>query len=278
MRATRPVLRYHGGKWKLAPWISSHFPVHKVYTEAYAGGASVLLRKPRAHTEVYNDLDGEIVNVFRVLRDPARARELIRLLTLTPYSRSEYEDSYLPDGDPIEQARRTILRSFMGYGSAGATAWSGFRSGSRLSGASAAGDWARLPASLEVVIERLRGVTIESRPAIEVLRQYDSAVTLHYCDPPYLLSTRNVHSACNSVYRHEMSEDDHRELASVLHRLRGMVVISGYASSLYDDELYVGWQRFSTATRANSGAGRTEVIWVSPNAVVRPRFDLLEVA
>lgn len=270
----RPVMRYHGGKWRLAPWIVSHFPEHKVYTEAYAGAASILLRKARVHTEIYNDLDSEIVNVFRVLRDPIRARELMRLLTLTPYARADYEDSQLPDGDPVEQARRTIVRSYMGYGSVGATAYSGFRSGSRLSGASAAGDWARLPAALEAVVERLRGVTIENRPAAEVLVTYDSKTTLHYVDPPYLLTTRNVHSACNSVYRYEMTEQQHRDLAEVLHGLRGMVVLSGYASDLYDSELFVGWQRFTTPARADSGAARTEVLWVSPNAVVRPSFDL----
>lgn len=273
----RPVLRYHGGKWKLAPWIIGHFPEHKIFVEAFSGAASILLRKRRVHTEVISDLDGEIVNVFRVLRDPCRARELIRLLSFTPYSRAEYQDSYLTDGDPVEQARRTIVRSYMGYGSVGATSWSGFRSGSRLSGTSAAGDWARLPAALEAVVERLRGVTIENRPAREVLTQYDSPVTLHYADPPYLLSTRNVHSASNSVYRYEMSENDHRELAATLHRLRGMVVISGYASELYDEELFVGWQRFTTAARADSGAERTEVIWVSPNAVVRPSLLVEEV-
>lgn len=276
MPVKRPVLRYHGGKWKLAPWVLSHFPKHRVYTEAYGGGASILLRKQRVHTEVYNDLDGEIVNVFRVLRDPAQASELIRLLTFTPYARAEYEDSYSSEGDPIEQARRTIVRSYMGFGSVGATAASGFRSGSRLAGASAAGDWARLPAALEAVVERLRGVTIENRTAIDVLNQYDAEDALHYLDPPYLLSTRNVHSARNSVYRHELSDEDHRELAASLHQLRGMVVISGYASELYDNDLFVGWRRFVKGTRADSGGSRIEVLWVSPNAVVRPSLDLVE--
>src|SRR3990167_11343170 len=104
---TRPVMRYHGGKWRLAPWVIEHFPEHRVYTEAFGGGASVLMRKPRSYAEVYNDLDGEIVNVFRVLRDPSQARELERLLRLTPFARSEFETSYITDGDPLEQARRT---------------------------------------------------------------------------------------------------------------------------------------------------------------------------
>jgi len=110
---TRPVLRYHGGKWRLASWIISHFPPHRVYVEPFGGAASVLLRKPRSYAEVYNDMDGEIVNVFRVLRDPARARELERVLRLTPFAREEFELSYIRDEDPIEQARRTIVRAFI---------------------------------------------------------------------------------------------------------------------------------------------------------------------
>lgn len=267
-------MRYHGGKWKLAPWISSFFPKHRVYVEPYAGAASILLRKARVHTEVISDLDGEVVNLFRVLRDPSRARELIRLLNFTPYSRVEYEDSYLTDGDPIEQARRTVVRSYMGFGSVATTSWSGFRSGSRLSGASAAADWARLPAALEAVVERLRGVIVENRPAIEVMRQYDAGDALHYVDPPYLKSTRVIHSSSNSVYRHEMSEAEHRELGAALLQLRGMVVLSGYASDLYDRELFAGWQRFEKPTRADGGGERTEVLWISANVQVRPQLDL----
>jgi DNA adenine methylase len=235
-----------------------------------------LLRKKRVHTEIYNDLDSEVVNLFRVMRDPIRAKELVRLIALTPYSRSEYEDSYLAAADPVEQARRTLVRSFMGYGSVATTSYSGFRTGSRLSGASAACDWARLPTALEAVVERFRGVIIDNRPATEVMVSYDSRDALHYLDPPYLLSTRNVHSVSNCVYRFEMSEDDHRYLAEVVHRLKGGVVISGYPSSLYDEELYVGWQRFTKATKADSGAERTEVIWVSPNIAVQRGLELVD--
>lgn len=266
MSITRPALRYHGGKWKLAPWILSHFPPHKVYTEVYGGGASVLLRKRRTHTEVYNDLDGEVVNVFRVLRNPSHARELVRLLTLTPYSREEYEGSYLLDGDPIEMARRTVVRSFMGFGNVATTANSGFRSGSRLGGASAAADWARLPQALEAIVERMRGVTVENRPALDVLRQYDNAAALHYVDPPYVKSTRNSKMRGGNVYRHEMTDDEHAELAAVLHGLEGAVVLSGYACPLYA-ELYADWRTVTKAAYADSGAERTEVLWLSPHCL-----------
>lgn len=106
----RSAVRYHGGKWRLADWIIGHFPAHRVYTEAYGGGASVLLRKPRSYGEIYNDLDGEIVNLFRVLRDSGP--ELMHLLELTPFSRTEFLASYEPHPDPLEQARRTLVRSY----------------------------------------------------------------------------------------------------------------------------------------------------------------------
>ena len=151
----RPPLRYLGSKWKLAPWIVSHFPPHRIYTEAFGGAASVLLRKPRCHGEVYNDLDGEVVNLFRVLRNPAQARELVRLVSLTPFAREEFELSCLPDGDPIEQARRTVARSFMGFGSnAVQVGNTGFRGNTSRIGGTPAGDWLGMPRALEEVADR----------------------------------------------------------------------------------------------------------------------------
>lgn len=270
---SRPVLRYHGGKWLLAPWIIGHFPDHKIYTEAFGGAASVLLRKQRSYSEIYNDLDGEIVNLFRVLRNPSQARELVRLVTLTPYAREEFEESYLLDGDPIEQARRTLVRAYMGFGAFAACGnRSGFRTGMRKSGTSADHDWMHYPKHLEAAIERLRGVTIESRPAIELLQFYDDPRTLHYVDPPYPEAQRGNYGA----YRHEMSDDDHRALASVLHSLQGMVIVSGYACDLYDVELYPDWQRVTRSTHADGARDRIEVLWISPNAVRRPSLFQLE--
>src|SRR5665213_2754809 len=116
-RKDRPVLRWHGGKWLLAKRILEYFPRHHLYTEAYGGAASVLLRKWRSAGEIYNDLDQTLVHLFRVLRDPDQAAALIRLLELTPYARDEFAAAYEPAEDPVERARRTIVRSFMGYGS-----------------------------------------------------------------------------------------------------------------------------------------------------------------
>jgi DNA adenine methylase len=264
---TRPVLRYHGGKWRLAPWIIGHFPAHRLYTEAFGGAGSVLLRKPRApFMEVYNDLDGEIVNLFRVLRDEASSARLCDLLTATPYARAEFVESYSPVADPVEQARRTVVRSFMGFGSDSASgALTGFRANGNRQNGHPARDWANLPPKLGAIIERLRGVVVECRAGADLIRQHDAPTTLHYVDPPYARETRSAHSYRKGKgYRHEMTESDHRALAEVLRSASGMVVLSGYASSLYDEDLYADWDRREKATHADGALARTEVLWLNP--------------
>ena len=260
----RPIVRYHGGKWMLAPRILQHFPPHRIYVEPYGGGGSILLRKERSYAEVYNDLDGEIVNVFRVARD--RGDELRRALELTPFARQEFLLSYETSDDPLEQARRTIARSFMGFGSAAVCGEvSGFRANSNRSGTTPAHDWRNYPDSLPAAIDRLRGVVIENRDAVEVIGQHDGPETLHYVDPPYHHDTR-TRGDKNSVraYKHEMSDDQHRDLAAVLKNLHGMVVLSGYRCQLYD-KLYAGWPRIDRAAHADGASDRVESLWLSPN-------------
>lgn len=264
----RPLLRYHGGKWMLAPWIISHFPPHRVYVEPYGGAASVLLRKPRSYGEVYNDLDGEIVNLFRVVR--TRSRELTRALLWTPFSRTEYrQTSFEPTDDPLEAARRTVIRSFMGFGSNSIqrTIKSGFRSNSNRSGTTPASDWRHFPPNIRSVARRFRGVVIENLPAMDVVRQHDSDETLHYVDPPYVHSTRmTVTQHGQHGYRHEMTDADHREMAQVLRSVRGAVVLSGYPCDLYDADLFRDWHRVERAALADGARERTEVLWLNAKA------------
>lgn len=254
----------------MANWIISHLPKHRVYVEPYGGAASVLLRKPRSYAEIYNDLDGEVVNLFRVARDSGD--ELKRVLELTPFSRDEFLGAWHPSDDAMEQARRTVIRSFMGFGSAATTlmrspvhgsrgglAKTGFRANSNRSGSTPAHDWGNYPNALSAIVERLRGVCIENRAAITVMHQHDSADTVHYVDPPYVPSTRDK----GADYRHEMTDDDHEALADVLHNLRGKVVLSGYPSSLYD-ALYADWPRVERKAMADGALERTEVLWLSP--------------
>lgn len=270
----RPVLRYHGGKWKLAPWIVSHFPNHRIYVEPFGGGASVLLRKPRSYSEVYNDLDGEVVNLFRVLRDPETAKDLIRRLELTPFARDEFVEAYQQQhGDPIEIARKTLIRSYMGFGSAGVVGQiTGFRSNSKRSATIPAHDWMNYPEALKVNIERLRGVVIENRPAIDIIRKHDSKKTLFYVDPPYPLATRYKEHR-TKCYRHEMSDSEHSHLAEVLKSVKGMVIISSYPGALYDS-LYSEWEYVERDTFADGAKARIERLWFSPNCrQTLPLFD-----
>lgn len=265
-RPQRPVLRYHGGKWLLAPWIISYFPSHVVYTEAFCGAANVLLQKPRSEAEVVNDLNDDIVNLFRVLRSRADAAELGRQLTLTPYSYVEFEDARETAEDPIERARRMVVLSFMSVGSDGTTrsGGSGFRNYSRVEsiGKIPARQWSGFVANLDTIAARLEGVIIEHRDAEHVLRQHDGATTLHYVDPPYVHSTRGK---TRGHYAFEMSDDDHAQLSKVLRDLKGMVVLSGYDSSLYSD-LYHGWLRVEREALADLARRRTEVLWLNEAA------------
>ena len=266
----RPLVRYHGGKWKLAPWILRHLPQHRVYVEPYGGGGSVLLQKPRSYAEVYNDLDGEIVNLFRVARDNGEA--LARAAELTPFSRAEFAEAYEPDGEPLEQARRTLIRAFMGFSSAGASGqMTGFRANSTRSGTTPAHDWMNFPDHLRAVVQRLRGVVIESRDALDVMRHQDGPDTVHYVDPPYVHETRHMRER-SQAYRHEMTDDQHRELAEVLTSLRGAVVVSGYRCPLYD-ELFEGWQRIDAAAHADGARDRVESLWLSRGCPQAGLFD-----
>lgn len=233
------------------------------------------MQKQRCYAEVLNDKDGEIVNVFRVLRDDAMKEQLKRLLIDTPFARDEFLSAYEVPDDPVEQARRTIIKSFMGFGSAAihdrnasggmrtrASTWkapTGFRSNSSRSGTTPAHDWMHYPDHLDSFTERLRGVVIENSDALQVMGTHDGPETLIYLDPPYVLSTRD-----NGLdYRFEMTDEDHRELAKAAHEAKGMVIISGYRSELYD-ELYAGWTRAEFKALADGAKRRTEYLWLSP--------------
>ena len=267
MAVTRPVLRYHGGKFRLAPWIVGFFPAHHIYVEPFGGAASVLMHKTRAKNEVYNDLHHEVVNVFRVLRDPAEAARLAQLIRLTPFARAEFEQSYEPSDDPIEQARRTVLRSFMGFGSGAAFSKhaTGFRTGARGGRhAGAASDLNSWPDEVPAFVERLRGVSIEAQDALYLMARTDGPATLFYVDPPYPLATRSNARGVRQKYAKELTDDDHRRLAGVLHDLQGMVVLSGYPCDLYDRELFPGWERHERRALADGARMRTEVVWLNP--------------
>ena len=258
---TRPVLRWHGGKWNLAPWVIQHLPAHRIYVEPFGGAASVLLRKPRAYAEVYNDLDDDVVGLFRVLRDPVSASQLVSSIRLTPFARIEQVEAYEQAADPVERARRLIVRSYMGFGSNGTHRKTGFRANSNRSGTTPARDWANYPDPLAAVAERMVGVTVENRDAKAVMAAHDGPATLHYVDPPYMPETRDK----GGDYAHELTADQHVELLQFLRTLGGMVVLSGYPSPVYDD-LLADWTRVERKALADGARARTEVLWINPAA------------
>ncbi len=233
-----------------------------------------MIRRPilRYHGGIYNDLWGEVVNVFRVLRDPAQAAELERLIRLTPFARDEFLATETIGGeelDSVERARRALLRSFAGFGSASVNGEhrTGFRANSNRSGTTPAHDWASYPDQIRTFVERLRGVVIENRQALDVMRHHDTPETLHYVDPPYVAATRNMDRG-NAIYTCDMSDEDHTELAQGLRELKGMVCLSGYRCDLYDS-LYGDWRRIDRKSFADGARPRIESLWFSPGTEVQ---------
>jgi DNA adenine methylase len=273
MSIRRPALRYHGGKWKLAPWVMSFFPEHRIYVEAFGGGASLLLRKPRSLAEIYNDLDRDVVSLFRVLQNPRSAERLRRRLSVTPFARDELRRAYEPAVDAVDGAAKMIVRAFMGFGSASVTRthMTGFRSSTKRHGDGSpppSAEWGNWPDQVRHFVERLRGVVIENRDGLDVMAQHDTPGTLHYIDPPYLQATRsslkNRNGNLGHYYKHDMTDADHRRLGDGALALEGMVVVSGYPSPLYDRELFAGWERHECRHMADGARPRTEVLWLNP--------------
>ena len=262
MKIARPVMRYFGGKFRIRDWIIGHFPIHRVYTEVFGGAASILLSKPRCKIEVYNDLDGQMVNLFRVIRD--NGDELQKKIELTPYAQEEYERAGQYSDCEIEQARRTLVRSWFSIGTDAIhrESRSGFR---RYTNDAAMGtlpihQWTNYHEQIEAFTGRMKGVLIENDDAAAVLQRNDYPDALHYVDPPYVHDTRS-----SGGYSFEMTDTQHRELASVIKSLKGMVILSGYACELYN-ELYGDWRRIDKEVLADSRSKRTESLWLNAKA------------
>lgn len=272
-----PLLTHFGSKFRIAEWVLAHLPPHETYVEPFGGSAAVLLRKPRSRVEIYNDLDGEIVNLFRVVRDDATRARLVQVLEATPYARAEFCDAWLETDEPVERARRLCVRAQMGFGSSGSArplhAPTGFAADVWSGGA---GQWLRYSARLAAIGARLRGTLIEHMPAVELIAKYDAPSVLFYVDPPYLPEVRSrVSRGLGRDYRCEMSAFEHADLLAMLANLRGMAVVSGYASGMYDRALG-GWARSTRSTRASGRVGtvaREEVIWISPAACAATGID-----
>ena len=250
----KSVLKYPGAKNRIAPWICGYMPKHDVYLEPFAGSLSVLFNKERCHIETVNDLDGEIVNFFKVLRDDKD--NLIKAIRLTPFSRQEYIESYSQTSDPVEKARRFAVKCWMGFG-CGNLYRNGFKSGQQTHSPNPAKLWAGLSETMELAAERLREVQIECLPAVELIKRYDTPDVFIYADPPYLHGTRK-----NYLYRYEMTDSEHAELLKLLISHPGKVLLSGYENEMYNYYLS-GWKKAYKSTTAEGGQHRTEVLWMN---------------
>jgi DNA adenine methylase len=252
----KPLFKYTGSKWDIAPWIISHFPEHRIYVEPYCGSASVLLQKERSHLEILNDLSGSIVNLFRVIRE--RADELAAVVEMTPWSEEEYqlvEKSYT-DGDELEQARRFLVRSWQAHGGTMYQV-SGWKHNGLKGNVYPSKLWTKLPDRILAVVERLRGVEIRNREALEIIKYYDHPDVLLFLDPPYVLGTRN-----RKYYLHEMTDSEHIEMLELLNKHSGAIVLSGYDHPIYSERLK-HWHKETIQTAGEHGKRHTEVLWMN---------------
>lgn len=257
----RPVLKYPGSKWRMADWIISLMPPHKSYLEPFFGSGAVFFNKRPSRIETINDLDGEIVNLFRCVRE--WPEELACAVALTPYSREEYERAwsrFKAGGKAcgIEDARLTLVRYWQSHGSTSVYkgGWKNDRAGREY--AYDVRYWRNLPGWVLDAAERLKDAQIEQTQAVELIRRFKHPDVLIYADPPYVVSTRK-----GKQYVVDMVEDrQHIELLEALKEHPGPVILSGYENELYEKHLQ-GWVKLHKKALAEGGAARTETVWLN---------------
>jgi len=257
----RPVLKYPGSKWSLADWIINHMPPHTTYLEPFFGSGAVFFNKQPSAIETINDIDNQVVNLFRVIRN--RPEELAELLRFTPWARVEYKLSYEITGDELEDARRFLVRCWQSFGSR-----LGHNSGwkNNIQGPNGGiSNWWRLPERVFKVCDRLKGVQIENQSAVQLIDRYKYREVLIYADPPYVWSTRADRDKGRKQYVYEMADQEHIELLEALNKHPGPVLLSGYESELYEGRLK-HWDKKTITAQAEMGQKRKEVLWINPVA------------
>ena len=256
-------MKYSGSKWNIAGKLVELIPPHKNYVEPYFGSGAVLFNKPPSRIETINDLDSDVVNLFRCIREEPET--MARLVMTTPYSREAYNDSFQgtpitgiqPGDNRFRKACRFLTRMWQSYGSRNDGYKNGWKYDVSRERMYALWDWYALPERIVEVAERLRKVQIERRPALEVIQRFDSPDAFIYLDPPYLLGTRS-----HKQYRHEMEDADHEELLKTVLQSKAWIMISGYESEMYNDYLH-GWRKASFSSCADGGRPRQEVVWMN---------------
>lgn len=259
----RAVFRYPGSKWSIAKWIIEHFPCgyeKMVYLEPFVGSGAVFFNKRPGAVETVNDLDSDIVNLFDVLRN--HPEELKRALSLTPYSREEYDRAFEPCDEPIEKARRYMVRTTQAIGARlkGKCGWRTHRQ-TKIGGAAC--KWAGINDPIDAAADRLRGSTtnlvqIEHMDALRLIEQYNTPDALIYLDPPYMQSVRKS----GAMFAHEMTEQQHVRMLEIITQSKAKIILSGYRNELYDKWLS-GWETDATMSQTTSTEMAEEVIWMN---------------
>lgn len=267
----RQILKYPGSKWNIANKIVNLIPEHHSYVEPFFGSGAVLFSKPPSDIETINDLDSDVVNLFRCIQ--RNSEYLARLVMTTPFSREEYEKQFeIPEGavclDSFQRAAGFLIKCWQGHG---------FRTNDKVGWkndvvgrerAYALWNWYRLPEWIIDIAERLRKVQIEHRPAMEVIKRFDYQNVFMYIDPPYLLGTRT-----RKQYKHEMLDAEHEEMLKTILQSKAKIMISGYESDMYNDYLK-DWSKVYLKSCAEYGKPRTEVVWI--NFEVEQQLSLLK--
>ena len=249
------ILKYPGGKWRIAEWIIEQFPAHKVYCEPFFGSGGVFFNKPPSAIETINDIDNNVVNLFKVCRE--RPAELAAALAFTPWAREEYKNCYnLTAGDEVERARRTVVRFHQSFGTSNSSL-SSWRNVQTSGGPKVAAQWRELPDIVLKVCERLKDAQIENIDAFTLIERYNHPDTLLYIDPPYLQSLRK-----RNLYKYEMKDSRHVELLELLKLSKSKVCVSAYDNELYNSMLK-GWYTNEKRTTAQGGRIRTEKLYMN---------------
>jgi len=264
-RGRRIAFGWYGGKFNHLDWLLPLLPECRHYCEPFAGSAAVLLNRNPSPVETYNDIDGEVAHFFRVLRESPE--ELIRAIGLTPFSREEFYIAVSPNGaEPsgVERARRFFVRARQARTGLAQKAslgrWANCKNTSRAGMSGVVSRWLGSIETLPAIAERLLRVQIENRPALEVIKLYDSPKTLFYCDPPYPHESRGDVNA----YQFEMTDGDHEKLAAALSSINGQAAVSGYRCDLMDT-LYSEWKRIDAPSKRCHSVKkpRQEALWIN---------------
>ena len=259
-------INWYGGKYYMAKNIIEIFPKHKMYVEGFGGAAHILFRKEKSELEVYNDLHSGLYLFFKLLRE--NNEEFIRILSLTPYSREEFENSkqWMYEEDEIEKARKFYVRTMQSVASNGG--WCYAKSKSRRGMCQSVSRWlGNIEENLEGAIERLKEVQVENLDILELIKKYDKEDTLFYLDPPYISDTRKQKKS----YDYEMTDEQHKELVDTLIGIKGKVVLSGYDHPIYNKLLDNGWSKVvlgeyaKRSQKTNEGelSKGKEFVWVN---------------